>query len=139
MQWFFWALASAFFAGVTALLAKIGVSGLNSNLATAIRTSVILIFTWAIVFVTSGALDVANISRKTWIFLVLSGVATGLSWLCYFRALQIGELSKVAPVDKLSVVMAMAFGVLFLHERLTPRQGIGGFFITAGALILAWK
>jgi transporter family protein len=139
MQWFFWALASAFFAGVTALLAKIGVSGLNSNLATAIRTSVILIFTWAIVFVTSGVLDVANISRKTWIFLVLSGVATGLSWLCYFRALQIGELSKVAPVDKLSVVMAMAFGVLFLHERLTLRQGIGGFFITAGALILAWK
>jgi transporter family protein len=139
MQWFFWALASAFFAGVTALLAKIGVSGLNSNLATAIRTSVILIFTWAIVFVTSGALDVANISRKTWTFLILSGVATGLSWLCYFRALQRGELSKVAPVDKLSVVMAMAFGVLFLHERLTLRQGIGGFFITAGALILAWK
>ena len=87
----------------------------------------------------SGAVDVSAISRKTWIFLVLSGVATGLSWLCYFRALQIGELSKVAPVDKLSVVMAMAFGALFLHERLTPREGIGGFFIAAGALILAWK
>jgi transporter family protein len=139
MQWFFWALSSAFFAGVTALLAKIGVSGLNSNLATAIRTSVILIFSWAIVFVTSGGVEVNSISRKTWIFLVLSGVATGLSWLCYFRALQIGELSKVAPVDKLSVVMAMAFGVLFLNERLTPREGIGGFFIAAGALILAWK
>jgi bacterial/archaeal transporter family protein len=140
MQWFFWALSSAFFAGVTALLAKIGVSGLNSNLATAIRTSVILIFSWAIVFVTSGAgVDVHSISRKTWLFLLLSGVATGLSWLCYFRALQIGELSKVAPVDKLSVVMAMGFGALFLHERLTAREGIGGFFIAAGALILAWK
>jgi bacterial/archaeal transporter family protein len=140
MQWFFWALSSAFFAGVTALLAKIGVSGLNSNLATAIRTSVILIFSWAIVLVTSGGgVDVHSISRKTWLFLLLSGVATGLSWLCYFRALQIGELSKVAPVDKLSVVMAMAFGALFLHERLTAREGIGGFFIAAGALILAWK
>jgi transporter family protein len=134
-----WAISSAFFAGVTALLAKIGVSGLNSNLATAIRTSVILVFSWAIVFVTSGGVDVHSISRKTWIFLLLSGVATGLSWLCYFRALQIGELSKVAPVDKLSVVMAMAFGALFLHERLTAREGIGGFFIAAGALILAWK
>jgi transporter family protein len=141
MQWFFWAISSAFFAGITALLAKIGVSGLNSNLATAIRTSVILIFSWSIVFVTSGGVDMHSISRKTWIFLLLSGVATGLSWLCYFRALQIGELSKVAPVDKLSVVMAMAmaFGALFLHERLTAREGIGGFFIAAGALILAWK
>jgi bacterial/archaeal transporter family protein len=139
MQWLFWALGSAFFAGLTALLAKIGVSGVNSNLATAIRTSVILIFTWAIVLVTSGAVDVSAISRKTWVFLVLSGVTTGLSWLCYFRALQIGALSKVAPVDKLSVVMAMAFGALFLHERLTPRQGIGGFFIAAGVLVLAWK
>jgi bacterial/archaeal transporter family protein len=139
MQWFFWALSSAFFAGVTALLAKIGVSGLNSNLATAIRTSVILIFSWAIVFATSSGVDVHSINRRTWIFLLSSGVATGLSWLCYFRALQIGELSKVAPVDKLSVVMAMAFGALFLHERLTAREGIGGFFIAAGAVILAWK
>jgi transporter family protein len=139
MQWFFWALASAFFAGLTAFLAKIGVSELNSNLATAIRTFVVLIFSWAIVLATSGGVDLHVISRKTWIFLVLSGIATGLSWLCYFRALQIGELSKVAPVDKLSVVMAMALGVLFHHERLTAREGIGGFFIAAGALILAWK
>jgi bacterial/archaeal transporter family protein len=139
MEWFFWALASAFFAGVTALLAKIGVSGINSNLATAIRTSVILIFSWAIVFLTSGDVDLQSIGRKTWIFLVLSGVATGLSWLCYFRALQIGELSKVAPVDKLSVVVAMAFGAFFLHEKITAREGIGGFCIAAGALILAWK
>jgi bacterial/archaeal transporter family protein len=138
MQWFFWAFSSAFFAGVTALLAKIGVSGLNSNLATAIRTSVILVFSWAIVFATSG-IEVQGISRKTWLFLVLSGIATGLSWLCYFRALQVGALSKVAPVDKLSVVMAMAFGALFLHERLTAREGLGAFCIAAGALILAWK
>jgi bacterial/archaeal transporter family protein len=139
MQWFFWAIASAFFAGVTALLAKIGVSGIDSNLATAIRTSVILIFCWAIVFVSSGGVDVHSISRKGWIFLVLSGIATGLSWLCYFRALQIGDLSKVAPVDKLSVVMAMAFGAVFLHERLTIREGLGGGFIAAGALILVLK
>jgi bacterial/archaeal transporter family protein len=139
MQWFFWAIASAFFAGVTALLAKIGVSGIDSNLATAIRTSVILIFCWALVFVTSGGIDVHSVSRKAWTFLVLSGLATGLSWLCYFRALQIGDLSKVAPVDKLSVVMAMAFGVLFLHERLTIRQGLGGGFIAVGALILVLK
>jgi transporter family protein len=115
------------------------VTGLNSNLATAIRTTVILVFSWSIVFVTMRGIDVQGISRKTWLFLVLSGLATGLSWLCYFRALQIGELSKVAPVDKLSVVLAMAFGVLFLQERLTARQGIGGFFIAAGALILAWR
>jgi transporter family protein len=139
MQWFFWAIASAFFAGVTALLAKIGVSGIDSNLATAIRTSVIVIFCWTIVFVSSGGVDVRSISGKAWIFLVLSGIATGLSWLCYFRALQIGDLSKVAPVDKLSVVMAMAFGVVFLHERLTVRAGLGGGFIAAGALILVLK
>ncbi|MBV8898613.1 MAG: EamA family transporter [Verrucomicrobia bacterium] len=139
MQWFFWAIASAFFAGVTALLAKIGVSGINSNLATAIRTSVILIFCWAIVFVSSRGVDVHSISRRAWIFLILSGIATGLSWLCYFRALQIGDLSKVAPVDKLSVVMAMTLGVVFLHERLTFREGLGGSFIAAGALILVLK
>jgi transporter family protein len=139
MQWLFWACLSAFFAGLTAFLAKIGVSGLDSNLATAIRTTVVLVFSWSIVFVTSGGIDVQGISRKTWTFLVLSGVATGLSWLCYFRALQIGELSKVAPVDKLSVVIAMGLGILFLHERLTAREGIGGVCIAAGALILAWK
>jgi transporter family protein len=139
MEWLFWALASAFFAGLTALLAKIGVSGINSNLATAIRTVVVLVFSWSIVIATSGGVDVHSVSNKTWLFLVLSGLATGLSWLCYFRALQIGDLAKVAPVDKLSVVMAMAFGAIFLHERLTARGGIGGLFIVAGALILAWK
>src|SRR6476619_5398829 len=119
MQWFFWALSSAFFAGITALLAKIGVSGLNSNLATAIRTSVILVFSWAIVFVTSGGVDVHSISRRTWVFLLLSGIATGLSWLCYFRALQIGELSKVAPVDKLSVVFVVIGAASLLGERVS--------------------
>src|SRR3984885_4461958 len=139
MQWFFWAVSSAFFAGVTALLAKIGVSGLNSNLATAIRTSVILIFSWAIVFVTSGGVDVNSISRKTWVFLILSGIATGLSWLCYFRALQIGEVSKVAPIDKLSVVIAMALAIVFLGEKLGPREGIGAGLIVLGAVVLAWR
>src|SRR6202046_5126549 len=139
MQWLFWAVSSAFFAGVTALLAKIGVSGLNSNLATAIRTSVILIFSWAIVFVTSASVDVHSISRKTWIFLVLSGVATGLSWLCYFRALQIGELSKVARVDKLSVLLAIALAIVFLGEKLGLREGIGAGLIVLGAIVLAWR
>src|SRR5246127_5638572 len=139
MRWLIWALLSAMFAGLTAVLAKVAVSTINSNLATAIRTTVILIFTWAIALGTGGTNGLTEVTKQTWIFLLLSGVATGLSWLCYFRALQIGELSKVAPVDKLSVVMAMAFGALFLHERLTAREGIGGFFIAAGALILAWK
>ena len=138
MQWFFWAISSAFFAGVTALLAKIGVSGLNSNLATAIRTSVILVFSWAIVFVTSGGVDVHSISRKTWLFLLLSGVATGLSWLCYFRALQIGELSKVAPVDKLSVVIAIILAAIFLHEHMTWHHYVGGTLIFTGAVVLAY-
>ena len=136
MTWFFWALSSAFFAGVTALLAKIGVSGLNSNLATAIRTSVILIFSCAIVFVTSGGVDVNSISRKTWVFLVLSGVATGLSWLCYFRALQLGPASRVAPLDKLSVPLVMVFACLLLGEKLTAWAIAGGLLITAGAIAM---
>jgi bacterial/archaeal transporter family protein len=139
MEWLWWALASAFFAGLTSLLAKIGVSEVNSNLATAIRTSVILVFCWAIVLATTGGAGLQSMGRKTWIFLVLSGLATGLSWLCYFRALQIGELSKVAPVDKLSVVMAMVFGALILHERISPRGAVGALLIVLGALILAWR
>ena len=139
MTWVFWALLSALFAAATALLAKVGVEGVDSNLATAIRTSVILVFTWGIALGLEKHNGLSEIGRRSWLFLVLSGVCTGLSWLCYFRALQIGPASSVAPVDKLSVVMAMSFGVLFLHERLTAREGIGGFFIAAGALILAWK
>jgi bacterial/archaeal transporter family protein len=139
MQWLFWSILSAFFAGLTALLAKIGVANINSNLATAIRTSVILLVTWGIALANPASLDFQSISKKTWTFLILSAFATGASWLCYFRALQIGALSKVAPIDKLSVVIAMVFGILFLQERLSPKEWIGGSVIVAGALILAWK
>jgi bacterial/archaeal transporter family protein len=139
MEWFFWALLSALFAGATAILAKIGVADVNSNLATAIRTSVILVFSWGIaVFTTTGA-SIAAIDKKAWIMLVLSGLATGLSWLCYFRALQLGEVSKVAPIDKLSVVVAIGLGMLILREKLDLREGIGAALIVVGALVLALK
>src|SRR5947208_4531626 len=118
MNWFVWALLSAFFAGVTAVLAKVGVAHVNSNLATAIRTVVILVFAWVIAFFTNTE-PLSSIAARTWVFLVLSGVATGLSWLCYFRALQLGEASRVAPVDKLSVVLAIALAAIFLHEKMT--------------------
>lgn len=137
-NWFIWALLSALFAGLTAVLAKIGVTDVNSNLATALRTTVVLLFTWGIAFA-STPICLSNLSRRTWIFLVLSGLATGLSWLCYFRALKLGEASRVAPVDKLSVVFVIVFATAFLHERLTWQQFTGGFLITAGAILLAWK
>jgi bacterial/archaeal transporter family protein len=137
-NWFFWALLSAFFAGLTAILAKVGVAGINSNLATAIRTSVVLIFTWGIAFATSKPSAILELNRRTWIFLTLSGLATGLSWLCYFRALQLGEASRVAPVDKLSVLFVIAFAALFLHEHLGWQQWLGGLLIFTGALVLAW-
>jgi bacterial/archaeal transporter family protein len=139
MEWFFWALLSALFAGATAILAKIGVADVNSNLATAIRTSVILVFSWGIaIFTTTGA-SIAAIDKKAWTMLVLSGLATGLSWLCYFRALQVGEVSKVAPIDKLSVVVAIGLGMLILREKLDLREGIGAALIVLGALVLALK
>jgi transporter family protein len=137
-NWFVWALLSAFFAGATAILAKLGVSGVNSNLATAIRTTVVLVFAWGIAFATSRPFALFELPRRTWLFLALSGLATGLSWLCYFRALQLGEASRVAPVDKLSVVFVIAFAALFLHETLTWQQWMGGALIVAGAVILAW-
>ena len=137
MNWFFWALLSAFFAGLTAVLAKVGVEGVNSNLATAIRTVVILIFAWAVALLTKTQ-SLSTINKKTWIFLILSGIATGLSWLCYFRALQLGEASEVAPVDKLSVVIAIALAAIFLHERLTWHHWVGGGLILMGALVLAY-
>ena len=139
MSWLGWSLLSALFAGLTAVLAKVGVENVNSHLATAIRTTVILVFTWAIVFavVPSGALSC--ISRRTWLFLVLSGLATGLSWLCYFRALQLGEVTQVAPIDKLSVVFAIVLAAFLLRERLSFHQGLGAALIVAGALVLAWK
>jgi transporter family protein len=139
MNWFVWALLSAGFAGLTAVLAKMGVTGVNSNLATAIRTVVILFFTWGIALATNKPSDLWHLPRRAWLFLALSGLATGLSWLCYFRALQLGEASRVAPVDKLSVVFAIALAAIILHERLTWHQFAGGALIVSGAIVLAWK
>ena len=137
MNWFVWALLSAFFAGLTAILAKIGVQNVNSNLATAIRTVVILIFAWSVALFTRHE-SISSIGKRTWFFLILSGIATGLSWLCYFRALQIGEASRVAPVDKLSVVVAIALAAIFLHEKLTWHHWVGCLLIFAGAVVLAY-
>jgi transporter family protein len=139
VNWVFWAILSAFFAGITAVLAKKGVAGIDSNLATAIRTTVVLLFSWVIVFATNARASSSGISRRAWLFLILSGLATGLSWLCYFRALQLGEASRVAPVDKLSVVFAIVLAALVLHEKLGWQHLVGGALIVTGALILAWK
>jgi transporter family protein len=139
VNWIYWALLSAFFAGVTAILAKKGVEGLDSNLATAIRTTVVLVFSWAIVLVANAGISLGAISRRAWLFLILSGLATGLSWLCYFRALQLGEASRVAPVDKLSVVFAIVLAALVLHEKLGWQHWVGGALIVSGAVIIAWK
>lgn len=139
MNWLSWALLSAVFAGLTAVLAKIGIAGVSSNLATAVRTTVVLVFTWAIALATTDTTAWQAFTRRTWTFLVLSGLATGLSWLCYFRALQLGEASRVAPVDKLSVVFAIALAALVLRERLTVQHWVGGSLIVAGAICLAWK
>jgi transporter family protein len=137
MNWFLWALLSAFFAGLTAVLAKVGVQQIDSNLATAIRTVVILIFAWAVALVTKNQ-SFAGIGKRTWIFLILSGIATGLSWICYFRALQLGEASQVAPVDKLSVVVAIVLAAIFLHEKMTWHHWLGGALIFTGAVVLAY-
>lgn len=137
MSWFVWALLSAFFAGLTAILAKVGVEHVDSNLATAIRTVVILIFAWAVAMVTRKQ-TFSSISGQTWLFLILSGIATCLSWLCYFRALQLGEASQVAPVDKLSVVVAIVLAAIFLHEKMTWHHWVGGTLIFTGAVVLAY-
>ena len=139
MNWLTWSLLSALFAGLTAILAKIGVTGVDSNLATAVRTAVVLVFAWAVAFSTRPAGAVLTLSKRTWHFLTLSGLATGHSWLCYFRALQIGEASKVAPIDKLSVLSVLAFAAFFLGEALTVKTVLGGALITAGAVVLALK
>lgn len=138
MSWIFWSVLSALFAGATAVLAKIGVKNVDSNLATAIRTSVILVFTWTIAVSTEQHDAIRSITSKGWIFLILSGLATGLSWLCYFRALQLGPASGVAPIDKLSVVFVIIFAWLFLGEGLTVTKMIGGLLITIGAITLAF-
>jgi transporter family protein len=136
MNWVHWALLSAIFAGATAVLAKAGVRDIDSNVATAIRTVVILIFAWLIAW-RSGPLSLATVSARTWLFLVLSGLATGASWLCYFRALQLGPASRVAPIDKLSVVVAMILAGLFLGENLGWRHLAAGALIVAGSVLLA--
>lgn len=139
MSWVFWALLSAVFAGLTAILAKVGVTGVSSNLANAIRTSVVLLLAWTLVLATKEVSGITSLTKRTWLYLVLSGVATGLSWLCYFRALQLGEASRVAPVDKLSVVFVVVFAALFLHEPLTVKSTVGVGLIVAGAVLLALK
>lgn len=138
MTWVFWALLSALFAAATALLAKVGVSGVDSNLATAIRTTVILVFTWGIAISLEKHNAITEIGRRSWLFLILSGMCTGLSWLCYFRALQMGPASSVAPVDKLSVVLVILGAWLFLGEHLTPLKIGGASLITIGAIIIVF-
>lgn len=135
-MWAIFAFFSALFAALTSILAKIGIAGVNSNLATAIRTVVVVLMAWGIVFLTKGQIDLANISKKNWIFLILSGLATGASWLCYYRALQEGEASKVAPIDKLSVVLTLILAFIFLHEDFTMKSLIGTILITIGTLIM---
>ena len=137
-MWLLYAIGSAVFAALTSILAKIGIDGVNSNLATAIRTGVVLILAWGIVLFTGGQGGLSAISKKSWAFLILSGLATGASWLCYYRAIQIGEVSKVVPVDKLSVVITLVLAFLFLHEQFTWKSGIGTLLITAGTLIMVW-
>ena len=135
-MWFVVALLSAVFAALTSILAKVGIEGVNSNLATAIRTVVVLVMAWGMVFVTNTQGGLTDISKKSWLFLILSGLATGASWLCYYRALQIGEASKVVPIDKLSVVITLVLAFVFLHERFTPKSLIGCLLIGAGTLLM---
>ncbi len=135
-MWFVFALGSAVFAALTSILAKIGIEGIGSNLATAIRTIVVLVMAWGMVFVTDGVSGISSISRRSWIFLVLSGLATGASWLCYYKALQIGEASKVVPVDKLSVVITIILSFIILHEEFSVRSALGIILITAGTLVM---
>ena len=135
-MWFILALLSAIFAALTSILAKVGIDGVNSNLATAIRTVVVVAMAWAMVFITNTQGGIGDITAKSWIFLILSGLATGASWLCYYKALQIGEASKVVPIDKLSVVITLILAFVFLHEQFTWKSGIGAALITAGTLIM---
>lgn len=135
-MWFVFAILSAVFASLTSILAKVGIEGVNSNLATAVRTVVVVVMAWVMVFVTNNQGGLVSISRKSWIFLILSGLATGASWLCYYRALQIGEASKVVPIGKLSVVITLVLAFVFLHEKFTMKSLIGCIMITAGTLVM---
>ena len=135
-MWFVFAILSAVFAALTSILAKVGIEGVNSNLATAIRTMVVLIMAWGMVFLTNTQGGISYISKKSWLFLILSGLATGASWLCYYRALQIGEASKVVPIDKLSVVITLVLAFVFLHEKITTNSLIGCILIALGTLLM---
>lgn len=137
-MWLVFALASSVFAALTSILAKIGIEGVNSNLATAIRTLVVLVMAWGMVFITNTQSGILEISRRSWIFLILSGIATGASWLFYYKALQMGEASKVVPIDKLSVVITMVLAALVLHEQFTPKSIIGCILIAIGTLLMVW-
>ena len=135
-MWFVFALLSAVFAALTSILAKIGIEGVNSNLATAIRTVVVVLMAWGMVFLTNAQTGISGIGKKSWLFLILSGLATGASWLCYYKALQMGEASKVVPVNKLSVVITLVLAFLFLHEKFTPKSIAGCILIGAGTLLM---
>lgn len=135
-MWFVFALLSAFFAALTSILAKIGIEGVNSNLATAIRTAVVLVMSWGMVFLTGAQTGLQSISQKSWLFLIFSGIATGVSWLCYYHALQIGEASKVIPIDKLSVVLTLVLAFIFLREEFTVKSIVGCVLIGAGTLAM---
>ncbi|MBO6239322.1 MAG: EamA family transporter [Butyrivibrio sp.] len=137
-MWFLFAILSAVFAALTSILAKVGIEGVDSNLATAIRTCVVVVMAWVMVFITSAQGGISSISRKSWIFLILSGLATGASWLCYYKALQMGEASKVVPIDKLSVVITLVLAFVFLHEEFTAKSLIGCVLIGAGTLIMVF-
>ncbi len=135
-MWLLFAVGSALFAALTSILAKIGIEGVNSNLATAIRTFVVLLMAWGMVFVTHSQGGIISIERKSWLFLILSGLATGASWLCYYKALQIGDASKVVPVDKMSTVLTLILAFIFLHEKFTAKSLIGMILLTAGTLVM---
>lgn len=135
-MWLLFAVGSAVFAALTSILAKVGIDGVNSNLATAIRTVVVLVMALGIVFLTGGQSSIWAISKKSWLFLILSGLATGASWLCYYKAIQLGSVSKVVPIDKLSVVITLIFAFVFLHEEFTAKSAVGAILITAGTLIM---
>lgn len=135
-MWLVFAVGSAVFAALTSILAKIGIDGVNSNLATAIRTFVVLLMAWAMVFITNAQGGIGAISRKSWLFLVLSGLATGGSWLCYYKALQVGDASKVVPVDKMSTVLTLILAFAFLHEQFSAKSVVGMILLTAGTLVM---
>ena len=137
-MWLILALGSSVFAALTSILAKVGINGVNSNLATAIRTFVVLIMSWGMVFLTNAQSGIHDISRKNWLFLILSGLATGISWLCYYKALQIGEASRVVPIDKLSVVITLILAAVLLQEQFTPKSIIGCILLAAGTLLMAF-